>query len=98
MWNEYLEITYIADRQYAAPAYEEELKGMPPAYVELVTNSAVHSDAANYWGHLESAGVSVEMNAIRNGVHGFDSVADSPVTREAVSRRIAALKKAFFGK
>lgn len=95
MWRGYQDMTCIADIQYASPAYEDNLKDMPPAYVELVNNSAVYSDAANYWGHLESAGVAADLNTIRDGVHGFDSVADSPVTREAVSRRIAALKHAF---
>jgi len=97
MWNAYLYSPNIRDIAYASPAHTNDFSGLPPAYVELVTNSSVYSDAANYWGQLDSLKSPAELYEARDAVHGFDSVADSPVTQEAVARRIAALKKAFFG-
>ena len=95
MWRAYQDISCIADMKYASPAYEDNLKGLPPAYVELVINSAVYSDAAQYWGLLENSSIPAVLHEVQNAVHGFDAVADNPVTRDAVSRRITALKGAF---
>jgi len=93
MWEEYLYSPYIEDAQYATPARTDSHRDLPPAYVEVVTQSSVTSEGANYAGHLEQFGG--KWYPVQTAVHGFDAVAESPITRECVGRRIRALKEAF---
>ena len=81
--------------EFAFDFYKTDLRNFPPAYLELVINSSVYSEVAAYWGRLEEDNVSAELNEVCDAVHGFDAVAESPVTRQAVARRISALKKAW---
>lgn len=93
MWEHYMYSPYIADAQYATPARTADYHGLPPAYVEVVMQSCVTSEGVNYAGNLEYFGC--KWYPVQNAVHGFDAVAESPITRECVSRRIQALKEAF---
>lgn len=93
LWNNYR--PKDGEPEFAFDFYKTDLRNFPPAYLELVINSSIYSEVAAYWGRLEGDNVSAELNEVCDAVHGFDAVAESPVTRQAVARRINALKKAW---
>ena len=93
MWDQYLYSGLVEGANYASPALPKSFRGFPPTYVEVVLGSCVLSEGINFAGNLEHLGG--KYHVVRNAVHGFDAVADSPITIDCVSRRIAKLKEAF---
>lgn len=65
--------------QYAAPARREDLSGLPPAWIGVGTPDLFLDEDREYAKRLTDAGVDVTYVEIEGGIHGFDSMADSPL-------------------
>ena len=93
MWDQYL-----TDRNtvssYAAPAREENLAGLPSAYILSAEFDPLRDEAILYALRLLQAGVSVELHQVAGAYHGFDQqVADAAISRRALSDQIHHLKR-----
>ena len=60
---------------YAAAAREENLVGLPPAYVEVGSSEIFRDEDLQYACRLAEAGVTVEVHSWMGGFHGFEIVA-----------------------
>jgi len=58
---------------YAAPARAQNLKGLPPTYIEVGTLDLFREEDEQYAKSLEAAGVSVEFHLRRGAPHGFEA-------------------------
>lgn len=78
-----------------SPSEEADVSGFPPAYIETAQFDCLHDEGAIFVARLKEQGVEVEYNSTAATMHGFDIAKNSPVTKEAIKRRIAALNAAF---
>jgi acetyl esterase/lipase len=80
---------------YAAPARSNDLKGLPPTFLDVGEIETFRDECIDYAQRLMTAGVSTELHVYRGAFHGFDLMApDSTVGRLAWSLRWAALARA----
>jgi acetyl esterase len=96
MWRLYLGNGLSGKREYASPAEAESLAQMPETYIEVAEFDCLRDEGINLADVLRKTGVQTESNATAGTVHGYDLIWKSEITRQAVGRRIAALKKAFY--
>ena len=77
---------------YAAPARAEDLRGLPPAYIEVGQLDIFRDEDLGYALRLGQAGVDVEFHLHPGVPHVFDVIAfDTDVARRAVADRVRAL-------
>lgn len=89
MWRGYLQD--CAPGPHLVPLRAERFANLPPAYIEAAERDILRGEAAAFAGKLRDAGVPAEFHTVAGAVHGFDADADAPLTRAAVSRRVAAM-------
>jgi len=78
---------------YAAPAREQNLAGLAPAYVEVGELDIFRDEDIDYARRLAAAGVSVELHVHPGAPHGFDRMApDSGLVRRAMADRVRVLR------
>lgn len=82
---------------YAAPLHRESFAGLPPARVEVAEFDPLRDEGLEYARALEAAGVAVEVQTVKGGIHGYDLVEDSPTAQVVYKERMAAIQ-GFFGK
>lgn len=93
MWDQYLPDRSTVS-SYAAPAREENLVGLPSAYILSAEFDPLRDEAILYALRLLQAGVSVELHQVAGAYHGFDQqVADAAISRRALSDQIHHLKR-----
>ena len=92
LWKKYLRNGSGEKPEYASPALAENLKGMPPAYVEVAEYDCLRDEGVAFAEALEKDGVSVELFESKQTVHGFEVVQQNDIVAECVKRRIATLK------
>lgn len=80
---------------YASPLYAKSLKGLPPTYMEVAEFDCLKGEDLAYAKKLEKAGVSLEMNQVDQGIHGYDNYIYSKYIDIFVNKRIKFLKKVF---
>lgn len=95
MWKAYLPEN-ATDVAYASPMDATTLQGLPDAYVETAQFDCLHDEDINYAQALQCDGVAVELFQTQGTMHGFDIVAKSPITQQAVQRRIEFMKNRFY--
>lgn len=80
---------------YAAPAREEDLSNLPPAYIEVGALENFRDEDIDYAKRLAQADVSVELHVYPGAFHGFE-VANptAKISQNAINLRINALTKA----
>jgi acetyl esterase len=79
--------------RYASPICGD-VSQLAPAYVETPEFDLLHDQGNAYAQALTHKGVSVELNEIKGGVHGFDLLAaNSSVSKDAMQRRIQFLRR-----
>jgi acetyl esterase/lipase len=83
---------------YASPlqATVEQLKGLPPALIQVVENDILRDEGEAYGRKLDEAGVSVTTVRYNGMIHDFgllNALADLPATRSALEHSAAELKK-----
>lgn len=94
---------YIPDPEkrkdiYASPlqATIEQLKGLPPALIQLAENDILHDEGEAYGRKLDEAGVKVTTVSYNGMIHDFgllNSLAELPPTRSLFIQAAAELKK-----
>jgi len=77
--------------QYASPVHREDLRGLPPAYIEPTEFDPLRDEAYSYADALKDAAVDVQVVEVMGAVHGYDAV-DCENTRKYLDLRIEALK------
>lgn len=92
MWKYYLR---DGEAGPVDPASCKDLRGLPPAYVEVAEYDSLRDEGIAYARHLKAAGVEVELSVVKGACHGYDFMAHSPVARESMKRRCEALSKVF---
>ena len=77
---------------YLAPGLCEDVKKLPPAYVETAEFDPLHDEGVDYARALQQAGVAVELCETRGTFHGFEIVEKSPLVEASLQRRVGFLK------
>lgn len=78
---------------YAAPAREQDLSALPPAYIEVGQLDIFRGEDLEYAERLSQAGVGVELHVHPGVPHAFEVFApDSAVAVRAMADRVRALK------
>lgn len=96
-WKAYLgELAGTNDvPSYAAPAREEDLSNLPPAYIEVGALENFRDEDIDYAKRLMQAGVSVELHVYPGAFHGFEVAnPEAKISQKAVNLRMSALTKA----
>lgn len=75
-----------SDPQVAVPARQDDLSGLPPAWIGVGTHDLFHDEDLAYAERLKAAGVPCEVEVVPGAFHGFDLV----VSKAEVSRRFFA--------
>lgn len=81
-WSAYLG---GADPDVAVPARQQNLAGLPPAWLGVGTLDLFHDENVAYSRQLAAAGVPAELEIVPGAFHGFDQIVPN-----------AAVSKAFF--
>jgi len=94
---------YIADPEkrkdiYASPlqATIDQLKGLPPALIQLAESDILHDEGEAYGRKLDEAGVNVTTVRYNGMIHDFgllNGLAELPATRSLFVQAAAELKK-----
>jgi len=94
-WSALLGETIGSDdvSSYAAPAREQNLAGLAPAYVEVGELDIFRDEDIDYARRLAAAGVSVELHVHPGAPHGFDRMApESGLVRRVMADRVRVLR------
>ena len=92
-WTAYLR---GADPQVAVPSRQDDLSGLPPAWIGVGTLDPLHDENVEYARRLKNAGVACDLDIVTGAFHGFDIVAPTAgVSREFFDRQCEVLRKAF---
>lgn len=103
MWDNYLPDLKERNNKYASPlkASLEELKGLPPALVQVAENDILHDEGVAYGRKLDEAGVPVTLIEYKGFIHDYgmlNPLAHIPAVQESVLDAANALKKSLFAK
>jgi acetyl esterase/lipase len=84
-----------ADPQVAVPARNEDLSGLPPAWIGVGSHDLFHDEDLAYAERLKDAGVSCEVEVVPGAFHGFDLVvAKAQVSQRFFARQCDVLRSA----
>jgi len=96
MWEMYLKkVGFTNTPTYAAPSDRKNLSGLVPAYVENAEFDPLRDEAADYAKNLQAAGVKTVFNPTQGTVHGYDTVFESGISKQAMQQRLDFLKSIF---
>lgn len=93
MWRAYLKAAPEALLPQLAPLRCDNLRGLPPAYVEPQEQDILRDEAEAYADALEAAGVGVELHLVLGSYHGFDNDLSSALVQRVLARRSSAAKR-----
>ncbi|WP_292010893.1 alpha/beta hydrolase [Chryseobacterium sp.] len=101
MWNNYTSDLGQRKEKYASPfqASLEELKGLPPALVQVAENDILHDEGVAYARKLDEAGVPTTITDFKGFIHDYgllNPISHVPAIQEALSQAALALKEALF--
>jgi acetyl esterase len=96
MWRHYLgsAAAHQPCSPYAAPAHADDLRGLPPAYVMTAELDALRDEGLQFARRLIEAGVPTELHHYPATFHGFDTLAETAVSRQARAEQYAVLRQA----
>lgn len=95
MWQLYLQKAGPQAIEMASPMQNPLPRQIPDTYLETAQFDCLHDEGIAYADRLRAAGGKVTVHETTGTIHGYDSIIRSPITKESVSRRVSALKKAF---
>ncbi|PWJ57860.1 acetyl esterase/lipase [Dyadobacter jejuensis] len=103
MWDNYLPDLQERNNKYASPlkASLEELKGLPPALVQVAENDILHDEGLAYGRKLDDAGVPTTITEYKGFIHDYgmlNPLAHIPAVQKSVLDAAAALRGSLFGK
>lgn len=99
MWNAVLNKkmwAYYSDgKHFLSPAEYADVSCFPPAYIETAEYDCLHDEALAFADRLRKQGIAVTVRETKGTMHGYDISYKSPVARESIAARCAALSAAF---
>lgn len=103
MWDNYLPDTAKRKEYYATPfnASIDQLKGLPPALVQLAENDILFDEGLAYARKLDEAGVPTTIQTYNGFIHDYgllNPLDHIEAVRLSTEQSALALKKALFGK
>ena len=79
----------------AAPAREDDLAGLPPAWIGVGSHDLFHDEDLRHAQRLRAAGVPCEVTVVHGAFHGFDAlVPGAQVSRDFRDTQVGALAAA----
>ncbi|WP_419870941.1 alpha/beta hydrolase [Chryseobacterium sp. CT-SW4] len=101
MWNNYLPDTAQRKNKYASPleASLDELKGLPPALVQIAENDILHDEGLAYGRKLDEAGVPTTIQEYKGFIHDYgmlNPLAHIPAVQISIDQAAVVLKDALF--
>ncbi len=101
MWDNYLPDLNQRKNKYAAPvqASLDELKGLPPAYIQVAENDILHDEGVAYARKLDEAGVPTTILEFKGFIHDYgmlNPLAHIASIQTSVEQAAAVLKKVLF--
>ena len=98
MWDQYTTDNSQRKEKYASPfqASVEELKGLPPALIQVAENDILRDEGEAYGRKLEQAGVTVTSVRYNGTIHDFgllNGLAETPQVKALIELAAAELKK-----
>lgn len=98
-WDQYAPAGINRNDIYASPlqASLEQLKGLPPAYVQVAENDVLRDEGEAYARKMDEAGVPVTLNRIQGMVHDYgllNPLATVPAVQAAMRSAAAEIKYA----
>lgn len=101
MWDNYLPDLNQRKNKYAAPvqASLDELKGLPPTYIQVAENDILHDEGVAYARKLDEAGVPTTILEFKGFIHDYgmlNPLAHIPSIQTSVQQAAAVLKKVLF--
>lgn len=99
MWDNYLPDLSERKNKYSSPmqASLEDLKGLPPALVQIAENDILHDEGLAYARKLDEAGVPTTITEYRGFIHDYgmlNPLEHIPSVKVSVQQAAAVLKKA----
>jgi len=101
MWDNYTTNPDDRRNKYASPyqASLDELKGLPPALVQVAENDILHDEGVAYARKLDEAGVPTTITEYKGFIHDYgmlNPLAHIPAVQESIDAAATALHKALF--
>ena len=95
MWQMYLSAYPAGDiPDYASPGHGT-LTQSPLTYIETAEFDPLRDEALHYARALQQQAIELTLNETKGTVHGYDGIATSASSQQAIASRIAFLKQAF---
>jgi len=84
--------------QYAAAARADDLRDLPPAYLEVGSSELFRDETIQYAFQLAQADVPIELHSWMGGYHAFEiNAPHADVSRAAIAARTSYLRRALRG-
>ncbi|WP_370898726.1 alpha/beta hydrolase [Chryseobacterium gossypii] len=101
MWDNYTSDPGERKEKYASPyqATLDELKGLPPALVQVAENDILHDEGVAYGRKLDEAGVPTTLAVYKGFIHDYGNLnplAHIPAIQESIAQAASTLKQALF--
>lgn len=93
MWEAYLGGREPARPEYASPAEAYTLEGFPQTYMEVAEFDCLRDEGVMFANRLKIAGIPVELHKIKGACHGYETAANSRITRACMRNRIEWMRK-----
>lgn len=94
MWNYYFENKTPEEVGYVNILSDDYTPNKAPIYVETCEFDCLRDEGKMFYDKVTATGVEGEYYMIKGAMHGFDTV-KCDITKEAINRRIAFIKKIF---
>ena len=101
MWDMYIPNPEDRKQKYVSPinATVEELKGLPPALIQVAENDILYDEGIAYGRKLDEAGVATTVTVYTGMIHDYgmlNPLSHIPGVQEALSQASALLREALF--
>ncbi|WP_134088875.1 alpha/beta hydrolase [Olivibacter sp. XZL3] len=101
MWDHYLPDANERKNKYASPfqASLDELKGLPPALIQVAENDILHDEGVAYARKLDEAGVHTTITEYKGFIHDYgmlNPLAHIPAVQISIQQAAIVLKNALF--
>ncbi len=93
MWNAYLPKELKKHIEYASPIEAPSFDRFPSTYIEVAQYDCLRDEGILLYEKLCEEGIKVELHEAENACHGFETMVNSKITRECMSRRITWLSQ-----
>lgn len=88
MWDAYLPKEPKLHIEYASPIEATSFTGFPPTYIEVAQYDCLRDEGILLYERLHHEGIQSKLHQILNACHGFETMTESKITRECMSKRI----------